>query len=177
MKPWKRLVVYLLLNVIVTGLTMLTILYLWDTTQIKDLMYSSLDGTAKDQPVQISTTAAGEDAGAGTREIEIKEIGGVGNLSTEYVLLKRGEDDTQETISLQNWVLRDEDGHEFSILSQSGINSLELHPKGAVYVYTKSGESNPIELYLGLSDPLWNPGETVTLINPNGQVHDTHLIP
>lgn len=177
MKPWKRLFIYLLLNVLVSGLTMLAILYLWDNTQIKDLMYSSLEGTTKENPAQISTSVEGQTPGEGTQQIEIKEIGGVGNLSTEYILLKRSEDDTRETISLQNWVLRDEGGHEFSILSQSGISSLELHPKGAVYVYTKSGESNPIELYLGLSDPLWNPSETVTLINPDGQVHDTYLIP
>ena len=38
MKAWKRLLIYLFLNVIVTGITMLAVLYVWDNTQIKDLL-------------------------------------------------------------------------------------------------------------------------------------------
>jgi hypothetical protein len=176
MKPWKRLLVYLLLNIIVTGITMLAVLYLWENTAIKELMYTTVEQASAGETPRVpdQDSPAGGD---GPQRIEIEEVGGVGNLATEYILLKHSTEDTEDTVSLQNWVLRDENGHEFSILAQSGIGSLELHAKGAVYVYTKTGESNPIELYLGLQDPLWNPGETVTLISPEGEIHDTYQIP
>lgn len=175
MKPWKRLLIYLLLNIIVTGITMLGVLYLWENTSIKELMYTTVEQAAAGETPQVLPEAGAP--GDGQERIVIEEVGGVGNLATEYILLKHSAEDTEETVSLQNWVLRDEDGHEFAILAQSGIGSLELHAKGAVYVYTKSGQSNPIELYLGLQEPLWKPGETVTLLSPGGEIHDTYQIP
>ena len=176
MKPWKRLLIYLLLNIVVTGITMLAVLYLWENTAIKELMYTTVEQASVRETPRIPSEQEPVE-GENLQQIEIEEVGGVGNLATEYILLKHSTEDTEETVSLQNWVLRDEDGHEFAILVQSGIGSLELHAKGAVYVYTKSGQSNPIELYLGLQDPLWNPGETVTLLSPGGAIHDTYQIP
>ena len=71
----------------------------------------------------------------------------------------------------------DEGSHDYVILEQSGLPSLELHGQGAVNIYSKEGSSSPIELYLGLTEPIWEPGETVSLIDPNGIVHDTYQIP
>lgn len=176
MKAWKRLLIYLFLNVIVTGITMLAVLYVWDNTQIKDLLYNTVDRSSSESTTQTPSLVESSPGGI-DHQIEIEEVGGVGNLSTEYILLKRSTGGEEGTLSLQNWTVRDEDGHEFAILAQSGIGSLELHANGAVYVYTKSGESNPIELYLGLEEPLWTPGERVTLLDPEGQVHDSYQIP
>ena len=178
MKAWKRLLIYLTLNVIVTGVTMLGVLYLWENTQVRSLMYSTIDRPLPEETNQASAPPAqNQDQPDENQAIEIVEVGGVGNLPTEYLLLKRTQEEAEETVSLQNWILRDEDGHEFPLLVQSGIGSLELHAKGAVYVYSKGGESTPIELYLGLEEPLWRPGETVTLIDAQGEVHDSYLIP
>ena len=73
--------------------------------------------------------------------------------------------------------IRDMNNRTYNILEESGLASLDLHGQGAVDIYTKAGDSNPIELYLGLSDPIWQPGETVRLLDPTGEVHDTYIIP
>lgn len=176
MKQGKRLLFYILLNMVVSAITMVGVLYLWENTNLKHVLFQSSPGPGGAQVQEPEGTPATFQTPI-TRQIEINEVGGVGNLDTEYVRLKRVGQGSQETISLENWRLRDEDDHEFAILSQSGFESLELHKKGAVNIYTKPGQSNPIELYLGFSNPLWEPGETVTLIEPSGNVHDTFLIP
>ncbi|NQS91154.1 MAG: lamin tail domain-containing protein [Chloroflexi bacterium] len=174
MNQAKKLLFYIVINIIVSAVTIIGVLYLWENTRLKTVLFISPDTPAE---VSVPDSSQAEGDQPSNLQIEIKEVGGVGNLATEYVLLSRPASDSTDTISLQNWSIKDENNHEYVILEQSGVASLDLHGQGAVNIYTKEGDSNPIELYLGLSDPIWEPGETVTLIDPNGEIHDTYLIP
>ena len=174
MNQAKKLTFYVVLNIIVSAVTILIVLYLWENTRLKNLLFDMPDQTAEQSMPASSLDTAEETSNL---IIEIGEVGGVGNLATEYIRLVRPGTDAEDTVSLQGWRIRDERDQEYSILEQSGLASLELHSQGAVNIYTKTGDSNPIELYLGLSDPIWQPGETVTLIDPQGEIHDTYLIP
>jgi hypothetical protein len=174
MNQAKKLLFYLVINIAVSAITILGVLYLWENTQLKNVLFKDGEGPGSAGSSETSPVADGETSDL---LIEIGEVGGVGNLATEYVRLIRSGADSEETISLQDWRIRDENNHNYNILEQSGLASLELHSQGAVNIYSKEGSSNPIELYLGLSDPIWEPGETVTLIDPQGEVHDTYLIP
>jgi len=174
MNQAKKLLFYIVLNIIVSAVTILGVLYIWEKTQLKDVLLE----TGSDSLETSSTLGeeTGEESDSGLL-IEIGEVGGVGNLATEYVRLTRPNSDPGDTVSLQGWRLRDENENDYIILDQSGLPSLDLHGQGAVNIYSKEGVSNPIELYLSLTEPMWEPGETVTLIDPNGIVHDTYMIP
>jgi len=150
------------------------VLYLWENTKLKNMLFD-----AGDIPAEVSSAASSSDTAAASENqlIEIGEVGGIGNLATEYIRLVRPGSEPGDTISLQDWAIKDENNRQYNILKKSGVASLDLHGQGAVNIYTKEGDSNPIELYLNLSDPIWQPGETVTLIDPEGEVHDTYLIP
>lgn len=176
MKQGRRLLFYILLNMVVSAVTMIGVLYLWDNTNLKHVLFSTSPG-ASSQTVSDAPSTPDTFQTPASLQIEIDEVGGVGNLDTEYVRLRHVSSSSQETISLEDWRLKDEDNHEFAILSQSGFEQLELHQKGAVNIFTKAGQSNPIELYLGFSEPLWEPGETVSLVDPRGEIHDSFLIP
>jgi hypothetical protein len=173
MNQAKKLLFYLVINIIVSAITILGVLYLWENTRLKNVLFNE-----SEQP---SLVASSEDSlpveETGELMIQIGEVGGVGNIATEYVRLIRTESTSGETLSLQGWRIRDENNNNFDILEQSGLASLDLHSQGAVNIFSKEGDSNPIELYLDLSDSIWEPGETVTLIDPNGEIHDTYLIP
>lgn len=174
MNQAKKLLVYIVINIVVSAITIIAVLFLWENTRLKQVLFNSGDGPA------VVTSPEGvvlTEELTGDLLIEIGEVGGVGNLATEYLRLIRAGTGAGDTISLHDWHIRDENNVEFNILEQSGLASLELHSQGAVNIYTKAGNSNPIELYLGLSDPIWEPGETVTLIDPKGEIHDTYLIP
>lgn len=174
MNQAKKLIFYLVLNVIVSAVTILAVLFIWEKTQLKDVL---LDTGGSQESVNAAAETPVPTENTGEQLIQISEVGGIGNLATEYVRLTRPNGDPKDTVSLQDWRIKDENNHEYVILEQSGLPSLELHGQGAVNIYTKEGSSNPIELYLGLSDPIWQPGETVTLLDPEGEVHDTYIIP
>lgn len=171
MNQAKKLLFYIVLNVVVSAVTILGVLYIWEKTQLKDVLL--------DTDSQTSETEVVDPGGEGNEEllIEIGEVGGIGNLATEYVRLERPDSSPDDTVSLQGWHLVDEDNNDFVILEQSGLPSLDLHGQGAVNIYSREGASTPIELYLGLDSPLWEPGETVSLVDPEGNVHDTYQIP
>ena len=174
MNQAKKLLFYVVLNIVVSAVTIVGVLYLWENTRLKNLLFD-----AGDIPAEASSAAASSTSAEDSQNllIEIGEVGGIGNLATEYVRLVRPGTEPVETISLQGWSIKDENNQHYNILEKSGVASLDLHGQGAVNIYTKEGDSNPIELYLDLSDPIWQPGETITLIDPEGEVHDTYLIP
>jgi hypothetical protein len=174
MNQAKKLLFYVGLNIIVSAVTIVGVLYIWEKTQLKNVLLDAGNTPAESSSPSSEDTNGESDQ---TLLIEIGEVGGVGNLATEYVRLTRPGTDPGDTVSLQGWRLVDEDDHDFVILEQSGLPSLELHGQGAVNIYSKEGASNPIELYLGLSEPIWEPGETVTLIDADGNVHDIYRIP
>ncbi len=174
MNQAKKLLFYIGLNIIVSFAATFGAHYIYDKTQLKDVLLES-----GNPPSEVSTVPgeeAGSEGGQGLL-IEIGEVVGVGNLATEYIRLTRPDSDPGDTVSLQGWRLADEDGHDYVILEQSGLPSLDLHGQGAVNIYSKEGASSPIELYLGLTEPIWEPGETISLIDPQGNVHDTYQIP
>ena len=174
MNQAKKLLIYILINIVVSAITIIAVLYLWENTRLKNVLFAGPDQPAASSAAETSPDVVDE---ASDLLVQIGEVGGVGNLATEYVRLVRPANEAVETISLKDWKIKDENNHNYSILEQSGLASLDLHSQGAVNIYSKDGDSNPIELFLGLSDPIWQPGETVTLIDPQGEIHDTYLIP
>jgi hypothetical protein len=174
MNQAKKLVFYIVLNIVVSAVTIIGVLYLWENTKFKNLLFD-----AGDLPAEASAPGEVSNGAEASQDllIEIGEVGGVGNIATEYVRLIRPETDASDTISLAGWSLMDTNNRSYNILEESGLASLDLHGQGAVNIYTGDGSSNPIELYLGLRDPIWEPGETVSLLDPDGEVHDTFIIP
>ncbi|MBS1250042.1 MAG: hypothetical protein MAG431_01631 [Chloroflexi bacterium] len=176
MNRWKRLFFYLLLNVFVSAVTILSVLFLWENTSLKNVLILPEENALQQKQNGEKTTAAPEREETNS-VIKIIAASGVENLNTEYIRIKHVGEEPEQTISLLHWRLRDASGQELDISAHSNLQSLELHSNGAIDIYTKSGTSSPIELYLGLDEPLWAHGETVTLLDEEGNVQDTYLIP
>lgn len=107
-------------------------------------------------------------AEAGEARVSIDSVVGAGDLETERVLLRRigpGE------LSLAGWRLVEAGGEEFV------FPQLTLFEGGAVNIYTKAGQPTVVDLFWGLSGPVWEPGETVTLVDSQNQEHATFQIP
>jgi hypothetical protein len=115
-----------------------------------------------------ATSAVEPPPASGEPKVLIDSVFGAGDLTSERVFLIRtgpGE------LNLEGWQLQAEGGETFT------FPQLTLFEAGAVNVYTKSGQSLAIALYWGLDQAVWAPGETVTLLDQNGDVHDTYVIP
>jgi LysM repeat protein len=102
--------------------------------------------------------------------VEIANVIGVQDLEQERVVIKRLSSDEGE-LSLENWRLMDEDGNQYF------FPSLVLYPGGAVSVYTGMGVDTVVELYWGLQEPVYQPGEVITLLDSEGNLQASFRIP
>lgn len=104
-------------------------------------------------------------------EVVIDSVVGAGDLETEHISL---ENQGQAQLPLSGWRIEDGRGNVF-IFPQS--SQYILYPSGGVNIYTRSGVNNVMELYWGMSQPVWSSGLTVTLRDAQGNVQATYQIP
>lgn len=170
MKPWMRMLFYLALNIIVSGVTTFLVITWWDRNHRIEVPITA----APAQSANLTTPAAGSGAPAATpipagkTVIEIKNVFGVGDLQNEVVVIKRVGDGA---LSMARWKMEG---------SQSGsytFPDLVLNKDGAVQIYSRSGVDTVIELFWSLERAAWVSGEQITLIDPQGTVRATYTIP
>jgi len=103
--------------------------------------------------------------------VEIDSVIGPGDLETEKVLLKHiGEGE----FSLAGWQLSKHNGESYTF---PHAPELVLYTNGAVYLNTKSGADSVVDLYWGKEQPVWNSGDVVILLDPDGKTFDRYTIP
>ncbi len=176
---------FLLLNIIVSAATTLTVLTLWDRSEknaipsmpLIDPVAATLpadtpaatevDPSALDTP-EPAQQAPGDTAVASGQRIEISAVVGATDPRLEYVLLRRvGEDN----LDLTGWSVSDESDNTYT------FPSLELYPEAEVQLYTRAGADTPTQLFWNRTEPLWTPGEWVTLRDAQGNEHARYQIP
>jgi hypothetical protein len=174
MNPWKRLLFFLVLNVIVSAGTTIAVMSWWErahldsrTAIVRESPVVGMEeeatrpsGTAKPTPTSLPP--------GDTPLIRIENVFGVGDLQNEVALLKRIGDGE---LWLTGWRLEDESGQKYV------FPDLLLNKDGAVQVFTRPGVDSVIELHWGMKAAVWQPGELVTLVDPLGNVRATFRIP
>jgi hypothetical protein len=171
MTPRKRLLSYILLNVLISALTTLLVLWIWDRPHRQN------DQNALLASAQATVNAlAGESATeipAGTEnapeeiQIEIENIFGAGNLNSEVAVIKNKSDGS---LSLTGWRLENGRGNGYT------FPNLALNPGGAVQLHSSAGSDSVIDLYWGQDAAVWQVGDTATLLDRQGTVRATHEI-
>jgi hypothetical protein len=204
MNRWKRLFYYLLINVIVSACTVWTVLSIWQMTHqnsafpinpfVFDLSSATkppvLETLAAGPPLQTTATNTLQPGNpisptmqtapvSGTNPIStqalslgslvaITNVFGMGDLATEKVRL---EPQGQTGVSLSGWKLTDGRGHTYT------FPDLTLYPGGTVDVHSGPGSDDVVSLYWGLDQPIWATGRTVKLLNGQGSIQATFVIP
>jgi len=120
--------------------------------------------TATPSPKQITTPSGPLQE----PRVAINSVIGTGDLASERVFLVRTGDGP---LSLAGWKMEDEDGNTFV------FPQLEFYEGGAVNVWTTSGVTTVLDLYWELNGPVWNSGEKATLLDAQGKVHTTYVVP
>jgi hypothetical protein len=152
LEPGKRLLVYLVINVIVSALTTLIVLALWTRFTLGEVPELGSNGSVQTASSQLS----------------IATVIGAGDLANEHVIIEHvgGED-----VSLSGWRLRDESGAEYR------FPALVLHPGAEISVYSTVGDDSASSLYWDRQISIWLSGEKVSLIDPNGATKATYTVP
>lgn len=164
MSVLKRLVPYILLNVIVSALVTFAVLTWWTNNR-----------SAPANPVGVLPTQAAAanpvPATALPMDAKVIEIGGVsaaGALNAEQVTLKRIG---QGELRLQGWRIDDNAGHRFV------FPDIILYPDGEVHLFTRTGTNNVNDLFWGLAQPVWGSGKTVTLYDQQNILRASLTLP
>jgi len=105
---------------------------------------------------------------AGTPILEILTVVGPGDLAEERVVIRQNG---EGQVSLQGWQIMDADGNIFV------FPQISLFKAGVVTLYTKAGANSVVELYWGLAEAVWESGEVVSLVDPDGNIVAAFQIP
>jgi hypothetical protein len=174
MNQSKRLLLYLLLNVILSACTILTVLWVWDrpSQPLQHLLGASQTGAGTGP----SLSAAPVEPAATATEIKeypqglisISSIIGAGSAADEKVTITR-----QGTGELQmaGWKLEDSDGNVFT------FPGLTLYENGAIIIHSSAGMDTVIDLYWNQTGAVWQEGDTAILYDPLGEIQATYTIP
>jgi hypothetical protein len=99
--------------------------------------------------------------------VEIAEVLGVGQVDEEAISIKNSGN---MPIALLGWRLTDEDGRAYP------FGQVTLFGEGAaITVHSGQGLDGPTDLYWGFDEAILRPGETVTLVDGEGNVRDTFV--
>ena len=162
MKQNNRLLLYLLINIIVSAVTTFSVLLFWEWIhQIQTPPIFITSPTASPANAVEALPAAGENT------LEIENVFGVGRLQDEMVVIKHvGESE----LSLAGWKLVDEQNHEYVFpritLTQGEIN-----------VYTQAGIDSAKDLHWGQNQSVWKFGGKVRIYDPLGTLRAEYTIP
>ena len=179
MRKKSRIVGYILLNIFISAATVLLVLWIWEQAHPTPRLEqdggfipgaegdpSSSDGL--DPGRQVETSSPALSFVTGEVQVNIHSIVGSGNLEVEYVEIRN---QSQGPIDMTNWQLTDQDGNVFV------FPTLILNEDGAIKVLSKAGNNTVIELYWQSEVPIWQSGETASLLNADGDIISTYSIP
>lgn len=117
------------------------------------------------QPTPIAT----EPVPTGDVVIEISQVIGAGQLENEAVQIRNVG---SSAVALLDWKLVDQQNQFYR------FGQVTLFGDGAgILVHSRAGANSATELHWGQSEPVWQPGELVTLLDANDQIVATYTIP
>ena len=162
----RRLASFILLNIFISACVTGMMLFWYD----RNLKATSPSVALPPQsgPGAGEAVADSNPAPASSATVEIVSIIGADNLAAETIFLRYLGDGQ---LDLSNWQLKDENGNIFL------FPAVTLVQDGAVQIHTASGTATPIDLYWGLSAPVWKSGETASLYDASGNLIVTYKVP
>ncbi len=165
MNSFKRILPYLLLNVVVSAVTTILVLVIWDQgRQPITPATGGLVAPSQAENANPASTLPSLDAAV----IQVENAVGVGDINNEVIVLKRvGEGELQ----LSGWRISNGSGKDYV------FPELVLNKNGSVRLYTHSGQNTVIELYWGQPEAVWKPGDTVSLYDPENNLRASYNIP
>jgi len=101
-------------------------------------------------------------------QVVIDTVIGAGVLENERVRLLRTGDGE---LSMAGWRIEDGLGNVY-IFPQ-----LTLYKDGAINLNTRSGQNTVVDLYWGLTSPVWKPGKAVSLYDSHNDLRATYAVP
>jgi len=149
----RRMLLYLLLNALVSVLVSGTVLFFYDRATHK---------------TDCSTGETIPTLPAGSVNADIVSVSGAGAVDSEAVTLQNNGD---TAIFLTGWTLKDGQGSIYV------FPQLTLYPGGVVKVHSGAGTNTAADLFWGLTAPVWKSGELAALYDTQNIARAFYRIP
>jgi hypothetical protein len=161
------------LNILVSAATTLIVLVVWDNLRPPALTRAPLvEGEDAPPAVVLTSTEPVPTLPAPDKNvIEIASVIAAGDVTQESVLLRRVGDGN---LLLTGWKLSGQHSNTFVFPAQP---ELILYKGGAVEVLSRAGDNTATEVFWDRSDPAWQSGETVKLLDTAGNLRAEYKIP
>ena len=154
---------FLLINILVSALTTLGVLWLWNRAQ-PQAVTPPASAPQAGQPTALQNALPPLD----TPVVQIDYVVGAGDLNLESIRLSRvGEGE----LDLLGWKLEDGAGHEYI------FGSVRISQGGAMDLYTRAGSNSAIALFWGLPEAVWQSGVKASLKDWQGNLRAEYVIP
>lgn len=164
---------YILLNILISALTTLAVLYGWNRLQAQKLPDESVLKALLEninQPTQAVTPAVLPPLPSlDSNVIEIINVFGAGDQASEEIVLQNIS--TEEQIWLDGWKLTTSGGDSYT------FQSLVLNPNARVQLYTRPGVDTVNKLYWNLNEAALESGGKITLEDYQGNLRAVFAIP
>ena len=161
---FRRSLPFILLNILISAVTMLIVLAIWEAAH--RIPVSSSSGT----PISDLSNCTTSLAPAGKMIFTINNVIGAGDLLKEEVDL---EYSGVGSFCMNGWQLANQAGERYTF-----PRYFQFYSGGAVIkIYSRAGTDNPLELFWGLQSSIWNSGSTVRLLDSQGKEQASFKIP
>jgi LysM repeat protein len=101
-------------------------------------------------------------------QVVIDAVIGAGVLENERIVIRRTGDGE---LSLAGWQLTDSKGFDY-IFPQ-----LTLYKDGAINLNTRTGQNTVVDLFWGLTTPVWKPGKIISIYDSQNNLRATYTVP
>ena len=162
----RKIIPFLILNLIVSILGTLLVLVIWDATHGSSSFEKRTLPTAV--VLQSTTNDAVEIPPLDARTLEIQSVIGAGAIADERIRIINVSDNS---INMNGWVLVAGNDDTFP------FPPLTVYPGGGVNVYSRAGLNTSIDLFWGKEEPAWRQGRKVLLLDPGGNIRSSFIIP
>jgi len=160
MKSNTRWFWYILLNIIVSAVVTLTVLYLYDQykgSQANSPVIATLPQVSSSEPLDL-----------GQVDIGIVSVIGPGVVATEVIVIRNNGADA---VTLTNWTLMNGSKTIFT------FPQVKMFKDGTLQVHSVAGANTAVDLFLGRTEPAWISGDVASIVDTQGNLVATYVIP
>lgn len=162
----RKILPYLVLNFVVSAAAVLTVLLIWNAThKVPKVIVPETPSIPTANQVSNQPPAV---IPLDRKTFEIQMVVGAGDINLEHIQLISVAD---ADINLEGWRILDGQKNEYS------FPSIIIFPGGGLNIYTRSGVNTAVEVFWGREGAAWSSGETVQLLDPDGNLRASYVIP
>jgi hypothetical protein len=168
MRSASRSLPFIVLNIIISALVTLTVLFIWDKThQVQTpsaVKTPSLPQAIVSGDCDVVIPPKSEEV------LRITNVFGAGNLQEEQVTIQRVGDGE---LCLKGWKLTTENNGAYEFPPH-----LRLYTGGAsIAVFSRPGSDNALELFWGRTTAAWETGKLARIYDPSGNLRAEFPVP